>query len=1709
MLAAFRLAASSAKKQQKQQQKKKQRADGDDDDNEPAMKKQKTVAAAETVKGCGHGHGRGHDAPKNTTKNTKNKKRKCVEEVEVVEEEVVEEDDDDDVLDDAAAGEEEEQEVSFSISRTGGGDVAAPLLLTGAEKSAALVAARQKKKKQKTAAAAAAVAARCENWCPAMAHLGAHFWTTAGYALTGAYFKGQEKLRLARHHIDSANHFYKHQLPGTIRMFNAHKFDPLTGQMEDTPAQHRMVSSQKDKNLDTNDFNLQICYDIVNLRFELPQMTDASGETRPMWPADALEKARTYAARSKVDIQVTVRHRYNPDPSAATSVGAFETEKYTIRDVDFIQMPVLVNSELCLQGAQRAKHVQDTYDAALADARARGLEFPERHAQNAANATPLDSAKDQDCGGYFIVKGSPKVIISQEHGTENRMHVFVHKKNQWRGYAAQIASVPDNRCVSPKTMEMGLLPKQNLYGHPIHMALPASRMKKGATISLFLFFRAMGVMSDRHICEIILGGPIADADPRMLASLRASMYDAEQILKRSEFQVHSTAAAAETAATAAATAATEGQEEEQEETTAAVQDPMLDLDERNDELSRERCVSYIQSTLNIYDTRVGAIAPPLGAAAIAAAHKRVVVTARGGAIMGGPKPPKVEKYTPDEAYASCCYMREDHVATMAAILPMNRTYRACGANAAAAAKRAVRRDANRMDSPPLASPPKELIEFVQTASHVQRQAIYRHGEARRNIHNEFHKYFRQHAAMTAAFDSCVVDGVDGSISATPAAAATPAPEAAPAAVMLSWSKFMLNILAMRRAHQKRGRMSDWQRSTTLRIMENDVLPHCKNVHKTVFTLGLMANRLLRVVRGDLAPSDRDAYLAKRVEPTGVQLNNLFRNLYLRFQKEFDRQIKNAIDVAGSWKHPRDIFTSENAHQIFNPSLIESGLINALHSGDFSTKQARDSNSGNNNKVGVAQVLNRLNYLATLSHVRRLNTPIAGKNGELVAPRKLHGSTYGFLCPVETPEGRPVGLIKHLSLMTVVTVPQLHNHILYEIAETLASPLEVGVPEGYVGVRLLINGTWVGMARDPRACVQSLRDCKMRGRISPMSSVVFDFTLREIRVCTDAGRLCRPLLRVNPETGKVFLEQKHLDGLRDGSLTWDDIMLRRDGFMDEPVIEYLDVEEQAHTIIVGGTGHNSYDDMNGSSSSGSSGSSSKKRRRQQLATYCEIHPMTLLGTIAGTTPFPQCNQSPRNVYQCAMAKQAIGLTANNRRSADKTVLNMNFPSVPMVQTETSRIIKCDEFPAGQMVTIGIMSCTGFNQEDSIILNQASIDRGLFHCTVHKTEKDVNRNSKEEIERCNPMADPAQAARTKNLKKNSDYSCLDRNGNNPPGTHLKDRQVLQGKRVVVRAPGNNGAGSGGAQLRLTASGLPMDVVAAHENSYEDRSKTARLSEDAYVDMNAVLRDGDGYILARTGYHIDRRIAIGDKVASRSAQKSTDGRDLAPEDMPFSMKGTVLDALLNPHAIPSRMTVSHLNESNFGKVLSHLGLFGDCSAFCEINEATIAEQMRLHGYSSTGTEVFYDGLTGRPFTVETFAGHMFYQRLKHMVNDKCHSRTTGPTVVNTRQPTDGRSRAGGLRLGEMERDCVASHGCADFAVERMLHSSDKFVLPVCKHCGAVAVVNSGDKPSMYSKPGNRIHQCLACDNQTDFVQHDYPYAKKLYNQELMAIGVQTRIL
>ncbi len=839
----------------------------------------------------------------------------------------------------------------------------------------------------------------------------------------------------------------------------------------------------------------------------------------------------------------------------------------------------------------------------------------------------------------------------------------------------------------------------------------------------------------------------------------------------------------------------------------------------------------------------------------------------------------------------------------------------------------------------------------------------------------------------------------------------------------------------------------------LEVIENDIFPHCKTKTQKIYMLGYMTNILLQTSFGWLKETDRDSYLNKRIDLAGPLLNNLFRNYFNKVVKDMQKQILREINN-GSWKSHEDynnIINNTNIYKIVKSTTIENGIKRALATGDFGIKQI------NSNKVGVAQVLNRLTYISSISHLRRINTPI-DKSGKLVPPRRLHNSSWGFLCPAETPEGGSVGIVKNLSYMAHITI-QSNSSGLYDYILPLINIIDdiEKTNELFDKVKVFINGCWVGITNEPNELYDNLKQKKYKGIINIYTSIIFNYKLNEIRVCNDAGRLTRPVFKVK-NNKMIYSINNNIDiikKLKNGELEWNDLIYS--GKTDDSLIEYIDSYEQNNAMIA-----MEPELLN-----------NKDSKYIYKYSHCEIHPSVIFGILASCIPFPEHNQSPRNTYQSAMGKQAIGMYVTNfDNRMDKTAYVLSYPMRPLVDTRLMNIIKLNNIPSGEQVIVAIASHTGYNQEDSILFNKSSIDRGLFLATIYHTEKDEDKKlyGNEEI-RCKP---------DKNITKNikfANYDKVNSNGIIPENTLVEDKDIIIAKVLPIKENKND---------------------YTKTMKFTDESHIYRTHEETYVDKTYIDCNGDGYNFCKVRLRNYRKPVIGDKFSSRHGQKGTIGNIIPEQDMPFTADGLKPDIIINPHAIPSRMTIAQLKETLLGKVLIQLGMFGDGTSFSKFKMEVIINELQKLGYESKGNEVMYNGLTGEQLNCNIFIGPVFYQRLKHMVNDKQHSRSIGPMVNLTRQPAEGRARDGGLRFGEMERDCMVSHGASRFTKGRLYDASDSYNVHICNKCGLIATFNNKE----------HIHLCRNCENRTDFKYVEIPYACKLMFQELLTMNIAPRI-
>ena len=839
------------------------------------------------------------------------------------------------------------------------------------------------------------------------------------------------------------------------------------------------------------------------------------------------------------------------------------------------------------------------------------------------------------------------------------------------------------------------------------------------------------------------------------------------------------------------------------------------------------------------------------------------------------------------------------------------------------------------------------------------------------------------------------------------------------------------------------------------ILRKDMLSHVSiergNETKKAYFIGYMIYRLGNCALGRAFGDDRDHYGKKRLDMSGVLLSGIFRQLFRRFAQKVETNLKDQIKYSKSG--------SIDLEKSFDKNIITSGMKYSLATGNWGQNKA-----GQVQKTGVAQVLQRLTFMSYLSHLRRLNTPLE-KTGKITKPRQLHNTHWGMLCPAETPEGQSCGLVKNLSLMTFVSVGSPAKMI----QETLDNypdfqKLSEVHPSDIRGrSKIFINGSWIGITDQPEIIMRGLLSQRRRATISKEISIVNNFVNKEIRIYTDSGRTQRPLFIVekykninNEDALRLKITKRNIKDLEENRINFDQLV-------DNGIIEYLDVEEEESSMIA----MKIHDLIS---------------HRDYCFTYthCEIHPAMILGVSASIIPFPDHNQSPRNVYQSAMGKQAIGIYSTNFNMRMDTLANLLFyPQKPLVVTQSMEFLKFKDLPAGINAIVAIMCYTGYNQEDSVIMNQSSIDRGFFRSAFFRTyyteEKREARLKHETIE----------VPDSKNCTglRHGSYTKLDCEGLIAPGTRVSGDDIIIGK-------------TGLCKIEEDDNEIENPVI----KRKQDISEAIRPSESGIIESVMLTTDRQGYKIAKVKCRSVRVPQIGDKFASRHGQKGTIGMTYRQEDLPFTMEGICPDIIVNPHAIPSRMTIGHLIECLSSKVAALRGLEGDATPFTDVTVDSISEDLHKLGYQKYGNETVFNGFTGRKIDMLIFFGPTYYQRLKHMVDDKIFSRARGPVQILTRQPTEGRARSGGLRFGEMERDCMISHGASLFLKERLVDVSDKYRVHVCEDCGLIA---QADLQS-------QRYYCKLCRNTNYNISQVYiPYACKLLFQELMAMHITPRMV
>jgi len=970
------------------------------------------------------------------------------------------------------------------------------------------------------------------------------------------------------------------------------------------------------------------------------------------------------------------------------------------------------------------------------------------------------------------------------------------------------------------------------------------------------------------------------------------------------------------------------------------------------------------------------------------------------------------------------------------------------------------------------------------------------------------------------------------------------------------------------------------------ILMNYFLPQVgeTNYIQKAYFLGNMVYKLLRVSLKLDAPTDRDSFKFKRIELSGALIYDLFKEYYA-LQQQHIRLSMDREYFKDPKKYEKNFvgLIQMNYQEFFRERIVENGFKKAFKGNWGATEHTK--------RIGVIQDLNRLSYNSFLSHLRKINLPM-DSSAKVTKPRMLHGSQWGMIDPVDSPDGANIGFHKHLAFGTRVT----NQCSAYPMMQWLREVVKMQLLEEctrmflYYTTKVFVNGTWVGAVTRPEETMRLIRLHRRNALIPIYISCQWDIKNNEIHVFTDAGRLCRPIFYIDEDTGRPSYDKDEiLEMIRAGKASWQQMttgftaksdpafnpshcnyytidelygrahdtsalaakqkvaedVARVNTIEDfrrlkstQAIIEYIDTSETESTLISmshkferpGGASEEKgkKDSSSESESEGESESESEseeagrgegRRRRRRRSyrhrarvlssdgkqyTHVEIHPSLLMGVMGNQICFPENNPVARNVFGCGQAKQAASLYHSNYQvRIDKMGVVINNGEVPIVKSRYLDLINHEEHPCGFNAVVAIMSFNGYNVEDSILFNEASIKRGMFRITYYnmyeaREESSSVRGAQRDTRFANIQKEGAIG-----IKPGYDYSYLDENGLIRENTEMDDKKVVIGM-------GSVSIHNDGGQMR-------------------DMSVMPKKGQLGFVDKAFMTEGETGFRIGKVRIREERFPSIGDKFCSRCGQKGTCGLIIPEKDMPFTKDGIRPDIIINPHAIPTRMTIGQLIESLMGKACVLHGGFGNCTAYTNngTKHESFGSVLTEYGFHSSGTEVLYNGMTGEQIKSDIYIGPTYYMRLKQMVKDKINYRSQGPRTQLTRQTVQGRANDGGLRVGEMERDGILGHGAAHFLNESLMVRGDEYYMAVCNKSGMIAIYNPTqnlfmspmvDGPIQFS--GNLTDAATSGSGSGASVIHmtkfgrsfsivRIPYCLKLLMQELLVMNVQMRII
>ena len=900
----------------------------------------------------------------------------------------------------------------------------------------------------------------------------------------------------------------------------------------------------------------------------------------------------------------------------------------------------------------------------------------------------------------------------------------------------------------------------------------------------------------------------------------------------------------------------------------------------------------------------------------------------------------------------------------------------------------------------------------------------------------------------------------------------------------------------------------------LNILCNNLLPHLgeRNFKAKALFIGYMVKKLLFVHLNLKKETNRDNYICKRFEVSGKMINELFSEYY----KEQIKKIYLCYDKKYYYETDKNKYAEENFKTLFinytriGKDKYDKKLNNPIlyipkPSGNGHTilecnkivqdgfKKAFKGNWGahsHTKRIGVIQDLNRLSHWSAVCHLRKTNVPLPPGSDKIVSPRLLNSTQWGILCPVHSPDGGNIGLHKHFAMLTHITegVPTYEViKYLLKLEENYISLIEFNtITELAYKTKIIVNGNWFGVTNNPKDLIDVLKNKRRNGLLNPFISISWNIENKEIIIWSDIGRGCHPMI-INKNYHNIFSFKK------EKKFNWKNLLIgsnKKSNELNEIhdvenkpnihidgiscVIEYLDSQELECTKIISEINEEIISD--------------------ESITHSEIDPSVILGVMANQVIFPSNNPYPRNAFSCGQSKQAVSMYHTNYQNRmDKTGLLLHYGQTPLIKSKYYERITNNKNPYGMNAIVAIMCYSGYNVEDAVIINGGSLKRGLFRTTYFSTYEAQTENKKSGYSMVENKFMKIDDENIQKIKMGYDYSLLDDNGLIRKNEKVNDKTILIG----------------------------MVKKSSKEEDYIDESIFPKKGQLGYVEKTYMCEHNDGEMLAKVKIRHDRMPAIGDKFCSRAGQKGTIGIILNEEDMPFTENGLKPDIIVNPHAMPSRMTIGHLIEALLAKSCCLLGGFGDCTAFSNkgSKHEIFGNILKKNNFHSSGNEIMYNGMTGEQLETEIYIGPTYYERLKHMVKDKINYRSKGKRDALTRQTVGGRANDGGLRIGEMDRDAILSHGLASFLNQSMMERGDKYQMAICNKTGTIAIYNPIndiflspmlDGPIKFEFDLNDNPSVVPISKfGKDFSIVNVPYAFKLLYQELVTLNVQMRII